>query len=153
MNTTYTAADIISSHFPAAPKVMSFEDIAQLVQTHELVFQSRAGLVKPRFTCDRNHLLILRDTDGRNLLILTPDETVILFDGQLTVWLAGEHTDTLMVLHPRVAKHTLADDVRAAMMSVGAELGLPNNVASALAMKAYLKVAESAFTVSTPVDN
>ena len=149
----HTAEDIIALNFPAAPKDMSFEDIAQLVQTHELVFQSRAGLLKPRSIRYLLQLLVLCDADGRVLLSLTPDDTVILYDGQLTVWVAGERTDTLMVLHPRVAKHTLADDVRAAMMSVGAELGLPKNVASALAMKAYLKVAESAFTVSTPVDN
>jgi hypothetical protein len=149
----HTAEDIIALNFPSAPKVMSFEDIAQLVQTHELVFQSRAGLLKPRYVRYLLQLLVLCDADGRVLLSLTPDDTVILFDGQLTVWVAGERTDTLMVLHPRVAKHTLADDVRASMMSLGEELGLPTNVASALAMKAYLKVAESAFTVSTPVDN
>jgi hypothetical protein len=58
-----------------------------------------------------------------------------------------------MVLQARVPKHTLADDVRTAIMDKALELGLPAVSASSLAMLAYMKVAESPFNVSTPVDN
>jgi hypothetical protein len=155
MNTTYTAEEIIALNFPAAPKVMSFKDIIQLVQTHELVVQSRAGLVKIRraFIESTADWLTLEDQNGKHILTITEEGVFILYDKHITLWTYGKLVDTIMVLQPRVPKHTLADDVRAALMSVGEELGLPNNVASALAMKAYLKVAESPFTVSTPVDN
>jgi hypothetical protein len=152
MKNTYTAADIIAKEYPQAPRVMSFEDITQLVQTHELVFQSRAGFVKPRSCVLRNDLT-LRDGRGRSLLTIREDHTCVLYNGQLTVWVDGGRTAILMVLQARVPKHTLADDVRTAIMDKALELGLPAVSASSLAMMAYMKVAESPFNVSTPVDN